>query len=83
MNHVYAKKINKIILGEYIWRCQKEDNRSLEVKREELITNLVWSLLLHAHNVVLQKCLTVHVRVVDITEAGQLFLHPNPKISHS
>ena len=41
MNHAYAKKINKIILGEDIWLCQKEDNQSLEVKREGLITNLV------------------------------------------
>ena len=41
MNHVYAKKNKKIILGEYIWLCQKEDNQSLEVKREELIINLV------------------------------------------
>ena len=36
-----CEKINKIILGEYIWLCQKEDNQSLEVKREGLITNLV------------------------------------------
>ena len=36
-----SRKINKIILGEYIWLCQKEDNQSLEVKREGLITNLV------------------------------------------
>ena len=41
MNRAYAKKINKIILGEYIWLCQKEDNQSLEVKKEGLITNLV------------------------------------------
>ena len=41
MDHAYAKKTNKIILGEYIWLCQKEDNQSLEVRREGLITNLV------------------------------------------
>ena len=41
MNRAYAKKINKNILGEYIWLCQKEDNQSLEVKREGLIINLV------------------------------------------
>ena len=37
MNLAYAKKINKIILGEYIWHCQKEDNLGLEVEREEHI----------------------------------------------
>ena len=41
MNPAYANKINENILGEYIWLCQKEDNQSLEVKREGLIINLV------------------------------------------
>ena len=69
------KKINKIILGEYLWLCQKEDNQSLEVEKEELIINLFWPLLLYAHNVVLQKCHTAHARVVVITEVDRSFLH--------
>ena len=41
MNRVYVKNINEIILGEYIWHCQKEDNLGLEVEREELIISLL------------------------------------------
>ena len=41
MNRAYAKNKNKIILGEYIWLCQKEDNLGPEVEREELIISLL------------------------------------------
>ena len=65
---VHAIKIRLNYSRRKKWRCQNEDNRSQEVKKEEHIINLVWFLLQPAHNAELLKCHIVHAQAVDTIE---------------
>ena len=65
---VHAIKIRLNYSRRKKWHCQNEDNRSQEVKKEELIINLVWFLLQNARNAKLLKCHIVPAQAVDTIE---------------